>query len=892
MNSIRQQVARTSMAAVALTMLAVFFALVAGLVPAQAQTIAFPAPTTFLSGPVLDTTSSTVAVATGDFNGDGKLDVVNLDSGSRLNVMLGNGDGTFQTPITLDISAGNFFPEAIAVGDFNGDHLLDVAVWATYNNPIGTQVNIYLGNGTGSLTFSATYAAPNSGTFNPGPNSFVAADVNADGKLDLVALTPYNGVFIYLGKGDGTFQAPVAYATGCTTGTGACNALAVGDLNGDGKPDLALEAGETTGGGISILLNNGTGAFGTATYYPVGIGGVFAGGGIAIGDVNGDKKPDVVVGSSSATAIVYLNQGAGTFAVKGTVGSVPLNGTNNVVLADINNDKKLDIIVPNGFGDVVTFYGTGKGTFTAGPAYPLQACNDCSNFLVAVGDFNGDGTLDLLDTNGFNTSTVSLGRGDGTLQTSQLYDYTTVNQADNIVTADFNGDGFPDVAQSVNGTNVNGKIGINLGSSHGVLGATSYVTASKCAANYVVWLATGDVNGDGKADLVATLNGNSGGGCQNNTVAVLEGLGTGKFKPAAYYPTGSTAQEGIVYLVDANGDGKLDIVTENNDGTISVLVNKGNGTYNAGTLITSIAAINPFPNYLTFADFNGDGKMDIALATKGNVSAVYVLPGNGNGTFGAPVQTVTPYYPVTLASADFNKDGKADLLVTTTLNGCTNSESGYAFLKGNGDATFAPGPINCLPYSGQQIPVVADLNGDGKLDVVIPYATGNGEPAGPAVLQGNGDGTFTSSQAFYTGRGAFSAAVADFNGDGMPDVALVNVGTFIPSFVSVMFNATQPVSISPLNVNYGAVTVGAKKSQTVILTNNQKTSLTINSVTVGGTDAGDFTAKSACGSSRKAGWDCTITVTFKPTATGARTATLNVKDAVGTQVVQLSGTGK
>lgn len=892
MNSNHPQSKRSGRMAIVLAMLAAVVMFAGVVVPAQAQTfpVAFPAPTTFASAD--HCCPSTVAVATGDFNGDGKLDVVNIDSGSDLNVMLGNGDGTFQTPIALNIAASNFFPEAIAVGDFNGDHLLDVAVWATNNNPIGTQVNIYLGNGTGSLTYSGTYTASNSSTFNPGPNSIVAADVNGDGKLDLVALTPYNGVFIYLGKGDGTFQAPIAYATGCTAGTGACGGLAVGDLNGDGKPDLALEANETTGGGISILLNNGTGTFGTPAYYPVAISGVFAGGGIAIGDVNGDKKPDVIVGSSSASAIVYLNQGGGTFAVKGTVGSAPLNGTNNVVLADINNDKKLDIVIPNGFGDVFTFYGKGNGTFTAGPAYPLQACNDCSNFLAAVGDFNGDGTLDLLESNGITTSTVSLGRGDGTFQTSEIYDYTTVNQADNIVTADFNGDGFPDIAQSVNGTSVNGKIGINLGSSHGVLGATSYAVASTCTANYVVWVATGDVNGDGKADLVATLNGNSGTGCQNNTVAVLTGKGTGKFNSAKYYPTGSTAQEEVVYLVDVNGDGKLDIVTGNADGTISVLLNKGNGTYNAGTLITSMASISPLPNYLTFADFNGDGKMDIAVSTNNSVTAVYVLPGNGNGTFGTPIQTSTPYYPNSLVSADFNKDGKADLLVTTTANGCTNGDLGYAFLKGNGNGTFTPGPLNCISYSGPAIPVVADLNGDGNLDVVIPYATGNGNPAGPAVLQGNGDGTFTSSQAFYTGRGATSAAVADFNGDGMPDVALVNVGTFVPSFVSVMFNSTQPVSVSPLNVKFGTVTVGGKKPETVILTNNQKTSLSITSITVGGANAGDFSEKSTCGTSRKPGWDCTITVTFTPTVTGARTATLNIKDAVGTQTVQLSGTGK
>lgn len=97
---------------------------------------------------------------------------------------------------------------------------------------------------------------------------------------------------------------------------------------------------------------------------------------------------------------------------------------------------------------------------------------------------------------------------------------------------------------------------------------------------------------------------------------------------------------------------------------------------------------------------------------------------------------------------------------------------------------------------------------------------------------------------------------------------------------------------TPLTVNYGTVKGGTKKPETVILTNDQSSSLAINSIRLGGSDPGDFSAKSACGSSRKAGWDWTITVTFKPTATGARTATLNIKDAVGTQVVQLSGTGK
>jgi hypothetical protein len=858
-------------------------------IPAQAQTspIAFPAPATFAADycnpyPCSD---STVAVATGDFNGDGKLDVVTLGSGSYLDVMLGNGDGTFQTPITNNVAVSNDFLEAIAVGDFNGDHLLDVAIWAQNANTGNAEVHIYLGHGTGTFTYSNTYSAPASGNTNPGPNSIVAEDVNGDGKIDLVAMTPYNGVFVFLGNGDGTFQTPLPNTTVCTDSIGVCQSIAVADLNGDGKPDAAVQSGGTAGGGISILLGNGDGTFGTGTFYPVAISGVIADGGIAIGDVNGDKKPDVVVASSSVTAIVYLNQGSGTFKVSGTVGSVALNPTNNVVLADINNDKKLDIIVPDGFGNVLTFYGKGNGTFTTAPWYPLQACNDCSNFLVAIGDFNADGTPDLLASNGSNTTTVSLGRGDGTFETSQLYAYGSLT-ANNIVAADFNGDGFPDIAQAIIGDA--SKIGINLGSSHGVLGATSLFTPGSCGNNYVEWIATGDVNGDGKADLVAALQDASFAGCQNNTIAVLEGLGTGKFKAAAYYPTGSTTQEQVIYLVDVNGDGKLDIVTGNADGSISVLLNKGNGTYDPGVLNTGLTSVFHYGVYLTFADFNGDGKIDVAATAYANSpAALYVLPGNGDGTFGTPIETAPSFYPYNLVAADFNKDGKADLLVTGEIPGCPVSSLGYAFLEGNGNGTFAEAPTVCMNFSGPQVPMVADLNGDGNLDVVIPYTNGNGLPPGPAILEGKGDGTFTTLQDFYNGRGANSAAIADFNGDGMPDIALMNTGNFVPGFISIMFNSTQPVSVSPLLVNFGVVNVGASKAETIILTNNQSSALAITSITKGGTDPGEFTEANNCGASRLPGHDCTITVTAKPTVAGAQTATLSIKDGAGTQTVQL-----
>jgi hypothetical protein len=887
MKSNHRQAKHPGAVAILLTMLAAIAMFAGVLVPAQAETynINFPAPTTFTAAycSSYPCGNSVTAAATGDFNGDGKLDVLTLD-GSNLNVILGKGDGTFQTPISLNISATGIFWEAIATGDFTSSHLLDVAVWAVNANTGNSELHIFLGNGAGNLTYNATYAAPNSSNANPGPNNLVAMDVNGDGKVDIVAMTPYNGVFVFLGNGDGTFQAPIANATVCTNAIGNCQSLAVGDLNGDGKPDLAFQSNDTTGGGISVLLNTGTGTFGTPTYYPVAISGVFAGAGIAIGDVNGDKKPDIVVGSAGgATAIVYLNQGGGTFKVSGTVGSVPLYATNNLVLADINNNKKLDIVVPDPFGDVYTFYGTGKGTFTAGPVYPLQSCNDCSNFLVAMGDFNGDGTLDVLDTDGFFTNTVSLGRGDGTFQTAQSFPFALEGQYQNIAVADFNGDGIPDVAaQGL----TSGSLAVVLGAQHGTLTAKQLIT-SVCTNTFTYGIAAGDVNGDGKGDLVAVFGGASG-SCDHK-VAVLLGLGTGKFKKAAFYPTGAgtNAQEEEIYLVDVNGDGKLDIVIANSDGTLSVLLNKGNGIYTTEALVPAVANLY-YQESLTFADFNGDGKMDIALTSRGAYATVWVLPGNGNGTFGAPSQTQTSYVVDAAVAGDFNKDGKPDLLAT--INGIPNCGSGAQFLQGNGDGTFTAGAINCLGEGAySNAPIAADLNGDGNLDVIIPYSAGNLE-LGPAVLQGNGNGTFTPTELYYTGTGVVGAAVADFNGDGMLDVAFLNKGN--GTFVSLMLNSTQPVSISPLNLNFGSVTVGSKKPETVILTNNQKTSLSITSYTLGGTDPGDFTEKSTCGTSRKAGWDCTITVTFTPAATGARSATLSIKDAAGTQIVQLSGTGK
>ena len=227
-------------------------------------------------------------------------------------------------------------------------------------------------------------------------------------------------------------------------------------------------------------------------------------------------------------------------------------------------------------------------------------------------------------------------------------------------------------------------ITVLLGSSHGMFGSpiSTAVGCGQANRGGVNNIALGDVTGDGKVDVVANMT-NSGGGCPNDEVAVLAGLGSGKFKKPVYYSTGTTQQSYNIALGDFNGDGKLDIVTSNNDGSLSILLNKGKGVYGAANVIA--AASGNGGADVAVGDFNNDGKLDIAV-TDYNQKQVNVLLGNGDGTFQAPISTPSPIDPVTLAAGDFNHDGKLDLALTSWDN--TGS---LTIFTGNGNGTFNVG---------------------------------------------------------------------------------------------------------------------------------------------------------------------------------------------------------
>src|SRR5438876_58233 len=296
-------------------------------------------------------------VAVGDFNLDGKLDLVVANSSSdSVGVLLGNGDGTFQPSRTFP--AGGTAPQSVAVGDFNGDGKPDLAVASYYSN----NVTVLIGNGDG--TFQTARVVQTFGT-SMSPICVSAGDVNGDRKADLAVCTVgVSAVTVLLGNGDGTFVSPPQ----TYTFDGDPESIAIEDFNGDGIPDLAV-ANDDTAGTVAVLLGNGGGTFQTAQKYQVG--GINSES-VAAGDFDGDGKLDVAVANAgSNTVSVLLGDGQGRFAAPVTfaVGAQP----EFVIAGDFNGDRILDLAVANkGSGAVTVLLGDGRGNFGTGSRTTLS----------------------------------------------------------------------------------------------------------------------------------------------------------------------------------------------------------------------------------------------------------------------------------------------------------------------------------------------------------------------------------------------------------------------------------------------------------------------------------------------------------------------------------------
>jgi hypothetical protein len=249
------------------------------------------------------------SLAVGDLNADGRPDLATANDVGTVSVLLGNGDGTFAAPRTL-VLADQTIALSVATGDFNADGRVDLAVGSMFTGtyPQEPYLHVYLGNGDGSFAGPGIYSLPPAVDYSRLPYSVQTADLNGDGKLDVVTTNFDNFVTVLLGNGDGTLQAPTLFNVG--PAPMMTLSVAVADLNGDGMPDLATADYNGISGTLSVLLGDGTGAFPAYRTYAAGD----SPSSVAVTDVNGDGRRDLVTTNSGTNTVsVLLGNGDGAF---------------------------------------------------------------------------------------------------------------------------------------------------------------------------------------------------------------------------------------------------------------------------------------------------------------------------------------------------------------------------------------------------------------------------------------------------------------------------------------------------------------------------------------------------------------------------------------------------
>ena len=332
-------------------------------------------------------------------------------------------------------------------------------------------------------------------------------------------------------------------------------------------------------------------------------------------------------------------------------------------------------------------------------------------------------------------------------------------------------------------------------------------------------------------------------------------------------------------MADFNGDGIPDFATANVvSNNVSVFLGKGDGTFAPAK---NFAVLGTNPKSVVAGDLDGDGKVDLVTCNdlSGNVS---VLIGNGDGTFQTAVTYPAGAGVRDLALADLKGDGIPDIV---TANG---DAFNISILFGKGDGTFQS-PVNYPTAGSPRSIAVMDYNGDGIPDLAV--SAYNASVVN--VLLGNGDGTFVSGRTIKTGPQPTSVRAADFNRDGKPDLVVTIGGrTILQNYVTILLNT--PLSLSPTSLTFPSQTVGTTSAyQSVTLTNIGNVPLNLNGFSFTGADPGDFSEETNCGTSLAVAARCTVRVTFSPSVTGSRSASLSLSDAApaSPQIVTVQGTG-
>jgi len=727
--------------------------------------------------------ADTTAVAVGDINKDGNVDVA-IAGGTSVFTALGNGAGGFGATTQFNVSPAA--AGAIELVDVNHDGNLDVI----YGNSLGPGISVLLGDGLGGFAIGPA--------FTMGYTSEMAiGDLNNDGNVDVVVTNSgADQIDVALGVGNG------AFVSGGTYGTGAFPVgLTIADFTEDGKLDVVtMDVVATT---MTVLQGVGNGSFIPLAPVPSPDPLVFF---VAAGDFDGDGTLDLLGPNlSSKTVSIYLGNGMGAFTT-GDVVPAP-SDAHNLVVADFDRDGRDDFVTTLKVVGNVAYYQNDYGIPCAEPSFDRLGYNiptGTAPVAIVTGDFDRDHFVDIATADqGSSTVTVRLRNG---VNFALPTVFGTGTTPVSIAAADFTSDGFLDLVTANQGS---ADISLLTNDTTGDFG-----TRVDFALGAVpVEVAAEDVNFDGKFDVIVTRT--------DGNVSVAFGDGAGGLGAFTNYVVG--ASPGSLVIGDFNNDGPLDLaVTKTTPDEVVILRNQGGGTFvAAGTVpisgvLTGVRAAHfdgdanldlvvsyrlgasgrvetllgdgalgfaigsttpifgaPMSGHgLTTGDFDGNGTADVVVANA-DLAALTVLLGNGTGGLPTMRQPSLGVAPSAVAADDMDRDGALDLLATEPATDT------IALLLNDGAARFAPDffTSNDLDNRGAE---TGDFNHDGILDLVIA----NAKKDSFAFYRGLGGGQF-SAPVDHSLAGSFKpvwVTIGDFNADGHLDVVTTNEGTASLSF--------------------------------------------------------------------------------------------------------------
>ncbi len=517
--------------------------------------------------------------------------------------------------------------------------------------------------------------------------------------------------------------------------------VAVGDLNGDGAADIVVAC--DTDVSVSVLLNNGDGTFAPKISYDAG----YAVTAVAIADLNGDGHPDIALtGAYTSKYVIFINQGDGTFVLleRLNVGDYPKSFT----LADLDGDGDIDLATANhDSGSVSRILNNGDGTFGS---RQLIFVGDGS-IGIDAGDLDGDGDVDMAVVNQDSQDVwILMNDGEGVFTPHATYGVD--EEPSSIAICDLDGDGHPELIVLHDETYGHFSILVNQGDGTFAPGASydDYL-------NWPVALSVGDLDGDDDPDIAVLCNNIA-------QVAIFENDGNGVFEARLSY--GVRNETVRLAMGDMDCDGIADLAATHESG-VSVLLNNGDATFASDRRYQNSTNLNTL-RQLSAIDIDEDGDEDLVGVegwySPGDIGNVGLFFNNGDGTLADIVSYEVGKRPVVLHPADVDDDSSLDLVV---LN---NNSDDVSVLLGNGDGTFAPQMIydwEIHPYSG----AVCDLDGDGDLDVAMtsryPHTLHSLK-----VLMGQGNGSFVFHSSYQVNWGPELVFARDLDGDGDLDLIL------------------------------------------------------------------------------------------------------------------------